>query len=292
MSDDLGAVYNLLKSKEVYFISSGRDYLTKCMNPEHEDSDPSMRINKVTGATHCFSCGFKANIFKHFGILTNPVSVRIAKLKDKLAAIKYDSDGLDMLDGAVPYNQSFRGISSITLKKFKAFVVYNNEDLDSRIIFPITDLRGKIRLFIARHTLSNANPRYIVTPKEAKLLLFPPSLEIRGSSIVLVEGIFDFLNVYDKGLTNAVCTFGTNTLSNDIKPKLLPFKAQGVTHIFIMFDGDIAGEEGAEKLKPIVESLGFITEIIKLQEGQDPGNLGQEDVTSLYEYTRGKSINE
>ena len=49
------------------------------------------------------------------------------------------------------------------------------------------------------------------------------------------------LNLFDKGMENAVCCFGTNTLQNNTKQKLLPFRAQGVTHIYILFDGDDAG---------------------------------------------------
>ena len=285
----LGPVYDLLKLKEVQFIVSGNDYLAKCLNPDHEDSSPSMRIDKSTGATHCFSCGFKTSIFKHFGILTNPVSVKIAKLKDKLLALKYDSDGLDPLDGTVPYTEPFRGISTKTLRKFGAFTTYKIDELDSRIIFPITDIRGKVRLYVGRHVLSNANPKYVNYPKHVKIPLFPAKLEEKNTSIVLVEGIFDFLNVYDKGLTNAVCTFGGSTLINDIRTKIGAYKAQGITHVFILFDGDIAGSDGADRLKPLIEELEYIVEVIHLAEGQDPGVLSQEEVNSIKEYTRGKS---
>ncbi|NDC87015.1 MAG: toprim domain-containing protein [Betaproteobacteria bacterium] len=93
------------------------------------------------------------------------------------------------------------------------------------------------------------------------------------------------LNLYDKGVTNAICCFGTNTLQNSTKQKLLPFKAQGVTHIYILFDGDEAGEKAAKQLKPILEQDQFIVEIIKLPDGSDPGELNQIDVTSIKEYT-------
>ena len=287
--ENLGPVYDLLKSRSIDFTASGKDFLVRCLNPNHEDSSPSMRIDRVTGATHCFSCGFKANIFKYFGIFTNPASVKVARLKEKIKAIKIDTNGLEMLDGAVPFTQKFRGISAQTLKKFGAFTTHTIEAMDSRIIFPITDLTGKIRLFIGRHTLSNANPRYIILPNNVQLPLFPPKLEQLNKCIILVEGIFDFLNIYDKGMTNAVCTFGTNTLTNtSIRSKLLPFKAQGVTHIYIMFDGDEAGVKAAAIIKPLLEEAEFIVEVIKLTENTDPGQLSQEDVTSLIEYTQGK----
>ena len=92
------------------------------------------------------------------------------------------------------------------------------------------------------------------------------------------------LNLYDKGLENVICCFGTNTLQNNTKSKLLPFKAQGVTHVYIMFDGDEAGQKAAKLLKPLIEECGFIVEIIDLPDGVDPGELDQFNVQSIAEY--------
>jgi DNA primase len=96
--------------------------------------------------------------------------------------------------------------------------------------------------------------------------------------------MFDMLNLYDKGLENVVCCFGTNTLQNNTKQKLLPFKAQGVTHIYLMFDGDEAGQKAAKILKPLIEDCEFVVEIIDLPDGTDPGELSQEDVDATAEY--------
>ena len=114
-----------------------------------------------------------------------------------------------------------------------------------------------------------------------------PSVVPRGHrSLVLVEGIFDMLDLYDKGLQNVACVFGTNTLQNDLKLKLLPYKAQGVSHIFFLFDGDAAGRKAAEHLKPLVEDAGFVVEIINLPDDTDPGELSSEDVLSIVEYVK------
>ena len=266
---------------------SGPDFLVKCLNPEHEDSNPSMRIDKTTGIYNCFACGFKGNIFKHFGILTNNTSVRVAKLKEKLRMLQIDTTGVPMPDGAIPMSADFRGISKRTLRKFGAFYTDAVTELQDRIVFPITDISGKTVVYVARHTLSAGNPRYINYPRGVKIPVFPSVLEQPHTSIVLVEGIFDFLNVYDKGLDNAICCFGTNTLTADTKAKLQPFKAQGVTKVFIMFDGDDAGRDAAYKLKPMIEEMELTVEIIKLEDGADPGELTQEYVDSLKEYVNG-----
>lgn len=277
-------VLDLLNKNGLAYTVSGRDYLIKCLNPEHEDSNPSFRVDKVNGVAHCFSCGFKTNIFKFFGVFTNPVPIKIAALKDKLNELKTAGIGLELPNGHTPYTRSFRGISAQTLKYFGAFYTNSVEKLQDRIVFPIKDITGKTVVYVARHTLSQGNPRYVNYPSGVKIPVFPAHLPSGYSSMVLVEGIFDMLNLYDKGLENVVCAFGTNTLQNDTKSKLLPFKAQGITHIYLLFDGDEAGRKAAQSLKPLIEAEGFVVEIINLPDDTDPGELDQEDVRSISEY--------
>lgn len=279
-------VADLLKDKGIYFTISGKDYVTKCFNPEHTDTNPSFRIDRATGICHCFSCGFKTNIFKHFGLLTNNVSIRIVKLKAKLKALNESTNGLEELDGAIPITKSFRGVSPATLKEFGAFYTDRVDKMEDRIIFPIRDVRDKTVCYVGRHTMSNANPRYQNYPVGASLPLFPAKLNSRYRSIVLVEGLFDLLNCYDKGLQNVVCTFGTVKLLNEVAAKLFPYKVMGVEKIFILFDGDAPGREAAAKTKPLIEEAGFVCEIIDLPDEVDPGIMTVEDIESLIEYTK------
>ena len=280
-------VEELLKDKGLTFTVSGKDYLIKCLNPEHEDSNPSLRVDKIDGRTHCFSCGFKTNIYKYFGVLSgNQVSIRIAKLKDKIRTLQISSVGLDFPDQMVPFSKVFRGISKETLKEFEAFYLSGeNKDMkhfEDRIIFPIKDITGKIVMFLGRHTMSNGNPKYLNHPSGVTIPLYPTI--IKNKSIVLVEGIFDMLNCYDKGLHNVVCTFGTNTLQKDTRNKLLPYKTQGVEKVYIMFDGDDAGREAAKKIKPLIEECDFEVEIISLEDDSDPGEFSQDYVDSIKGY--------
>jgi DNA primase len=277
-------VLELINKNGLSFNVSGRDYLIKCLNPQHEDSNPSFRVDRVSGVAHCFSCGFKTNLFKFYGVFTNPIPIKIAALKEKLAELKTNNTGLELPNGHTPWTKQFRGISPATLKYFGAFYTSQVEKLQDRIIFPIKDITGKNVVFVGRHTLSQGNPRYVNYPSGVKIPVFPAHLPSGYSSMVIVEGIFDMLNLYDKGLENVVCAFGTNTLQNDTKQKLLPFKAQGITHMYLLFDGDDAGRKAAQTLKPILEQEGFIVEVVNLPDDTDPGELDEEDVRSISEY--------
>ena len=196
------------------------------------------------------------------------------------------STGLAELPGSVPYTRSHRGISVETLKYFGAFFTTQVDKMEDRIIFPIKSITGKTEVYVGRHLLSNGNPRYLNYPGGVQIPLFPASVPRGSRSMVLVEGLFDMLNLYDKGLDNAVACFGTNTLQKDMKQKLMPYRAQGVTKVFIMFDGDEAGRKASSFLKPLIEEEGFEVEIISLDDGDDPGDLDQENVSSIVEYVK------
>ena len=279
-------VLDLLKDKGIFFSISGKDYVTKCFNPEHSDSNPSFRIDRTSGIAHCFSCGFKTNIFKFYGLLTNNTSIRVAKLKDKLKALQISTEGLEPLDGTRPANSVFRGISTQTLKHFGAFETDKVDNMQDRIIFPIKDIRNKTICYVGRHTLSNGNPRYVNYPSGVTIPLFPTRFNKKYRTIILVEGIFDMLNCYDKGLHNVVCTFGTTKLLNDVPEKLLSFKVMGIEKIFVLYDGDAPGKEAARKIKPLIEESGFLCEIIDLPEGDDPAIISQDYIDSIKEYTK------
>lgn len=280
-------VEGILKDRGVYYTYSGKDVLVKCLNPEHTDSNPSMRIDKVSGVFHCFSCAFKGNIYKYFGVLSgNQVNIRIAKLKDKIRTLQISSIGLDFPDQMVPFTKVFRGISKETLKEFEAFYLSGEskdmKGFEDRIIFPIKDITGKKVMFLGRHTLSSGNPKYLNYPSGVTIPLYPT--RIKNKSIVLVEGMLDMLSCYDNGLDNVVCTFGTNTLQKDTRAKLLPYKTQGVEKVYIMFDGDQAGYDAAKKLKPLIEECEFSVEIIELPEDMDPNTLSIDYLHSIKEY--------
>ena len=95
--------------------------------------------------------------------------------------------------------------------------------------------------------------------------------------VLLVEGIFDMLNLYDNGYRNVLCSFGTNTMN---KEKLNILKILGVSGVDIMFDPDKAGQEAAEKVQDLAEELDFQVRNINLKSG-DPGSMTPSHATNL-----------
>jgi len=207
-------VEELLISKKLPFKKQGNDFVISCINPQHEDSHPSMRIDCVMGVFHCLSCGFKGNIFYHYGESFSKLDVYREKLKRKIQDIRMSSVGLPMPIGYMPYLGTWRNIKAETYIKFEAFR-HHDKDFISRLVFPIRDISGRIVAFIGRDEANILEQRYKVHPRHAKLPLYPANPKPLKGRVMLVEGIFDMINLHDKGLDNSTCIFGTNAFNED-----------------------------------------------------------------------------
>ena len=203
-------VEELLTSRQVYFIPKGGDCLVSCLNPEHPDRNPSMRVDRITGIFQCFSCGFKGNIFTYFGEKANHLQVRRELLKKNIREKRSESVGLSFPRNAIFYQGNWRNIRPETYKKFEAFQ-HHDPDHIGRIVFPVRDISGRIVAFNGRHT-TGGTPKYMISPAGAKMPLFPVVEPIQGS-VVLVEGIYDMINLHDKGMDNAICCCKRSSLS-------------------------------------------------------------------------------
>lgn len=267
-------VQDLLAEKQIPFQAKGQDFVVRCLNPEHDDSNPSMYINQTTGLFHCFSCGFKGNLFNFYGRTINQLQLKRETLKKKIAVKMAESIGLSMPKNYSPYVGNWRNIRPETYKEFDAFLHIGDVFRD-RINFPIRDISGKIVAFQGRHT-AGGTPKYKFSPPGAKIPLYPLSKPQAGE-VLLVEGLFDVLNLYDKGLRNAVCCFGTNNINED---KLKMLSIQGVSRVGVFFDGDDAGQKAAETIIGMCEKVGLLARNIHLKD-MDPGALTESQVRNL-----------
>ena len=272
-------VIDLIQERKLDFKVSGRDLLVKCLNPEHDDKNPSMRIDNITGIFNCFSCGFKGNIFKMFGAPSNYLDIKRQKLTDSIEEKRSSSIGISFPKGHTPYNGNWRNIKPETYKHFEAFLHHETQFV-GRVVFPIRDITGKVVAFNGRHMTLSEKMKYMIYPPQATLPLYPASVKPIKGRVILVEGIYDMINLFDKGLSNSVCCFGTNNVDQD---KLAILKMQDIMGIDIIFDGDEAGQLAAENVKILAERAGLVTRNVNLGQNIDPGSLVQQQVKNLGE---------
>ena len=136
---------DILEQRGIKYTPKGNDYLVHCLNPEHDDSNPSMRIDKVTGVFQCFSCGYKGSILTLFNERVNHLQIRKELFKQKIIEKRAESIGLSFPFNYIPYLGNWRNIRPETYRKFEAFQ-HTNPDYINRIVFPIRDVSGKICL--------------------------------------------------------------------------------------------------------------------------------------------------
>lgn len=271
-------VEDLLKTKHIEYLPSGKDFVIRCLNPDHEDRHPSMRIDKTTGIFNCFSCGFSGNLFNHFGEKGNWLEIKRDKLKFLINTKLTETSGISMPIGAEPFNKEWRNISRDTYNDFEAFQ-HHSPDFIGRVVFPIRNIAGNIVSFCGRH-MSGGTPKYLFSPTGSKLPLFPNIVKPINGKVIIVEGIFDMLNLYDKGLHNVICAFGVNKVTQE---KINILKIQGITGVDIFFDNDTAGQEASTKLKEFLEKNEIITRNIVFKNTKDPGELTASKVINLKE---------
>lgn len=277
-------VLEILHSNDITnIVHSGSDLVIQCLSPDHDDHNPSMRINNVTGAFQCMSCGFKGNIFKHFGVGIDFLDLRRSKIKATILTKTQELVGLTTPSNSIPFDRPWRNIKPETYKYFDAFIT---PEFEGRVVFPISDFTGTTRVFHGRLLDQFATgPKYLNYPSKVPLPLFPLVQPV-NNSVILVEGFFDMLNLFDKGITNAICIFGANTFN---KARLDALKVLGVKTIFLGLDNDEAGQKASEKIKKLCEESYVQAKTIKFPSSvNDAGELTQEQVDKLRTNLYGK----
>lgn len=282
---------------EQVLISAGIEFKTnpnnpseivmRCFSGEHEDSNPSLSFNVEKGVFNCFSCGFSGDTNKLYSLLGVKSTIapitkqgyKIKRLKEKLEMIT-SSKGIFLPEPRINFMSDFRGISGKTMQKFEAFLT-DYEGLEDYLCFPIYQNK-RLRFIEGRYRVTDADKsiiKYMRKPAKVDVLdvLFPVDHVTDFSRIILVEGLFDVINLHDLGFTNSLCIFGTNNFG-PAKAKMLD--EYGCTEVIILMDGDSAGRTAAQKIKKILDQRAIASIVIDLPDGKDPGNLTPEEAAA------------
>jgi len=118
----------------------------------------------------------------------------------------------------------------------------------------------------------SSQPKYYRRPAKGKVnnILFPLDKVKNTNYIILVEGLFDMLNMWQLGYKNTLCIFGA---SNFGRVKLDLVDKIGVNRVDIMMDPDAPGQMAADKIQSLLDSKNIYSRIIKLPLGHDPGDI-------------------
>jgi len=151
----------------------------------------------------------------------------------------------------------------------------------TRVMFPIKDALGQVVGFSARKIQEETfGPKYINTPETP---LFKKSQILYGFSecrkriakdkkAIIVEGQIDALRLIQEGFDCTVAGQGT-AFTEEHANELIKL---GVQEVFVAFDGDEAGRQGAIKVGDFFQKEGVDVKIVLLSEKQDPDSVLRE----------------
>lgn len=142
----------------------------------------------------------------------------------------------------------------------------------SRLMFPITDARGRVVAFGGR-VLGDGLPKYLNTSEtdffsKGKILygLDRARQHIREKGFAIItEGYMDTIAAHQFGIENAIASLGTS-LTREHGQLLLNY----TNEVVIAFDADAAGVAAAVRGLDILQDVGFRVRVLSLPEGKDP----------------------
>ena len=150
-----------------------------------------------------------------------------------------------------------------------------------RVMFPITDVRGRVIAFGGRALEKDAQAKYLNSPetplfhKGDNLYNLAPARQAshNGNALVVVEGYVDVIAMVGAGFAASVAPLGTALTENQLS---LLWKM--ADEPILCFDGDKAGQKAAWRAADLALPLlkpGKSLRFALLPEGQDPDDLAR-----------------
>jgi DNA primase len=145
----------------------------------------------------------------------------------------------------------------------------------SRLMFPLTDARGRVVGFQAR-TLRKDDPRKYVNSPEGEL--FHKSAILYGLNLsraaiakqdraIVVEGNTDVIALRQAGLQPVVASMGTALTEQQLREL-----SRLTKRLVLCFDSDAAGEEATLRGMELALRQGFDVKVVSLPLGSDPAD--------------------
>ncbi len=141
-----------------------------------------------------------------------------------------------------------------------------------RIIFPITDVQGRVVAFGGR-AMGDRPPKYLNSP-ETKLynksrnlfgLSFSKEAIKDSGQAVLVEGYMDFIIPFQHGVRNLVASLGTSLTTQQVE-----LLGRYTRDVVVSYDPDSAGLAAAKRSLDLFLEGDFRVKVLELSDNQDP----------------------
>jgi DNA primase len=170
-----------------------------------------------------------------------------------------------------------RGFTADELRGAGLANARGNDYFPPRLMFPLTDARGRVVGFQARK-LQDDDPlrgKYVNSPEGE---LFHKSSVLYGLHLarhaiarqdraLVVEGNMDVIALRQAGVEPVVASMGTALTDRQLKEL-----GRLTRRLFLCFDSDAAGEEATLRGMELAVAQGFDVRVVPLPKGQDPAD--------------------
>ena len=161
-----------------------------------------------------------------------------------------------------------------------------SEFFRERLVIPIFNHSGKVVSFAGRALKEGKGPKYVNGPETP---LFKKSSTLYGfyqcrdeilkkREVIVVEGYFDVISLYQLGVKRAVAPMGTSLTENHAR-----FIKRYSPSPILLFDGDSAGRKAILRSSSLFFSLGAEPRVVQLPQGEDPDSMARNYPNELLE---------
>lgn len=253
---------SVLRHYAVELRRSGPDqYRGRCPIHRGEGRD-AFHVNLARNIFHCFACGASGTVLDFVAAMegctlreaaeklqpgVRPINGPEASLpwKERVTEKKRVPLPLGFVLRGVDCAHAYltaRGIEPQTAGHFGVGFYAGPGLLRGRLVIPIHNAQGELVAYCGR-SLDGATPRYQFPPgfrKSEMLFNFHRAATSGEPAVVLVEGFFDCLKVYQAGLRSVVALMGAVLYRSPERALREHFR-----QVVLMLDGDAAGRKGS-----------------------------------------------
>jgi DNA primase len=261
----------------------------------------TFHVNTAEQVFHCFSCGAGGSVLdlvaavegcglreaaeklSEWGMPGNFAPSQKATVTKKTRSVPPLRFRLRGVDVQHPYLAS-RGIRETTAREFGIGFYSGPGLMSQRLVIPIEDEAGRLVGYCGR-SLEGSQPRYRFPAGFAKsqvLFNLHRAAAARQSTVIVVEGFFDCLKVYQAGFGAVVALMGS-ALYEPQRRLLLPRFRQ----VVLMLDGDVPGRRAAAVISTWL-SADCPVHIVQLGENRQPDQLSERALRELLEEKGGQ----
>jgi DNA primase len=268
---------------------SGRNQLRGRCPLHGGEGRETFHVNTAEQVFHCFSCGAGGSVLdlvakiegcglreaaqklSDWRSVTDSVAqlrkTTVTKKINPVPPLRFQLRGVNVRH---PYLAS-RGIREATAREF-GIGFYAGPGLMSRcLVIPLEDEAGRLVGYCGR-CLDGSEPRYRFPAGFAKsqvLFNLHRAAAARQSTVILVEGFFDCLKVYQAGFGSVVALMGSALYEPQRRLLMQRFR-----QVVLMLDGDAAGRRAAAVVSERL-SADCSVRVVRLAENIQPDQLSE-----------------